>query len=74
MNDADGNLALLPEGMDLGAATMVSDMVPTGFHGAEIADIQFGDDVAVIGIGPVMQVAKFKPLIWKYRPCALLAA
>lgn len=51
-NDADGNLALLPERMDLGAATMVSDMVPTGFHGAELADIQFGDDVAVIGIGP----------------------
>ena len=31
----------------------MSDMVPTGFHGAELADIQFGDDVAVIGIGPV---------------------
>lgn len=28
-------------------------MVPTGFHGAELADIQFGDTVAVIGIGPV---------------------
>jgi len=28
-------------------------MVPTGFHGAELADIQFGDNVAVIGIGPV---------------------
>lgn len=53
MNDADGNSALLPEGTDLGAATMVSDMVPTGFHGAELADIQFGDDVAVIGIGSV---------------------
>ncbi len=54
MNDADGNLALLPEGgVDLGAATMVSDMVPTGFHGAELADIQFCDDIAAIGIGPV---------------------
>ncbi len=53
VNDADGNLALLPEGMDLGAACMVSDMVPTGFHGAELADIQYGDNVAVIGIGPV---------------------
>lgn len=53
VNDADGNLALLPEGMDLGAATMVCDMMPTGFHAAELADIQFGDDVAVIGIGPV---------------------
>lgn len=53
VNDADGNLALLPEGMDLGAACMISDMVPTGFHGAELAEIQFGDTVAVIGIGPV---------------------
>ena len=46
VNDADGNLALLPEGMDLGAACMISDMVPTGFHGAELAEIQFGDTVA----------------------------
>lgn len=53
VNDADGNLAHLPEGMDLGAAAMVSDMVPTGFHGVELADVQFGDNVAVIGIGPV---------------------
>lgn len=53
VNDADGNLALFPEGMDLGAATMVSDMMPTGFHGVELADVQFGDDVVVIGIGPV---------------------
>ena len=53
VNDADGNLAHLPEGMDLGAACMLSDMVPTGFHGVELADIQFGDNVAVIGIGPV---------------------
>ncbi|MBQ9763087.1 MAG: NAD(P)-dependent alcohol dehydrogenase [Phascolarctobacterium sp.] len=53
VNDADGNLAHLPEGMDLGAACMLSDMVPTGFHGVELADIQFGDNVAIIGIGPV---------------------
>ena len=53
VNDADGNLAKLPDGMDLGAAAMLADMVPTGFHGAELADISFGDNVAVIGIGPV---------------------
>lgn len=53
VNDADGNLALLPEGMDPAAATMFSDMVPTGFHGVELADIRLGDNVAVIGIGPV---------------------
>jgi len=53
VNDADGNLALLPEGMDPAAACMIADMVPTGFHGVELADVQFGDRVAVIGIGPV---------------------
>ncbi len=53
VNDADGNLALLPEGLELGAACMLADMVPTGFHGVELADVQFGDDVCVIGIGPV---------------------
>lgn len=53
VNDADGNLALLPEGMDYASACMLSDMVPTGFHGVELADIQFGDKVVVVGIGPV---------------------
>lgn len=53
VNDADGNLAKLPEGMDPAAACMLSDMVPTGFHGAELAGIEFGDSVCVIGIGPV---------------------
>jgi len=53
VNEADGNLALLPDGVDPAAAVMLSDMVPTGFHGAELADIQFGDSVCVIGIGPV---------------------
>lgn len=53
VNDADGNLAHLPEGMDIAAACMLADMVPTGLHGVELADIQFGDTVAVIGIGPV---------------------
>ena len=53
VNDADGNLAKLPEGMDLGAAAMLADMVPTGFHGAELAEISYGDNVAVIGVGPV---------------------
>ena len=53
VNDADGNLAHLPEGMDIVEACMLSDMVPTGFHGAELADVQFGDTVLVVGIGPV---------------------
>lgn len=53
VNEADANLALLPEGIDPAAAVMLSDMVPTGFHGVELADVQFGDSVCVIGIGPV---------------------
>lgn len=53
VNDADGNLALLPKEITPEEACMLSDMVPTGFHGAELADIQYGDTVLVIGIGPV---------------------
>lgn len=53
VNDADGNLALLPEGVDPADATMLSDMVPTGFHASELANVQYGDKVCVIGIGPV---------------------
>ncbi len=53
VNDADGNLALLPPSISVVDACMLSDMVPTGFHGAELADVQYGDEVLVIGIGPV---------------------
>ncbi len=53
VNDADGNLALLPDTINTVDACMLSDMVPTGLHGVELADVQFGDTVLVIGIGPV---------------------
>jgi threonine dehydrogenase-like Zn-dependent dehydrogenase len=53
VNEADANMAILPDDIDAAAAVMLSDMVPTGFHGVELADVQFGDDVCVIGIGPV---------------------
>ncbi len=53
VNDADGNLALLPKNIDPVEATMLADMVPTGFHGVELADVSFGDEALVIGIGPV---------------------
>ncbi len=53
VNEADANLALLPDGVAAEEAVMLADMVPTGFHGAELADVQYGDSVCVIGIGPV---------------------
>ncbi|HHX88032.1 MAG TPA: NAD(P)-dependent alcohol dehydrogenase, partial [Firmicutes bacterium] len=53
VNDADMNLALLPEGISLEEAVMITDMMTTGFHGAELANIELGYSVAVIGIGPV---------------------
>ncbi|MDD2446174.1 MAG: NAD(P)-dependent alcohol dehydrogenase [Tissierellia bacterium] len=53
VNEADANLAFLPKGMDPAEASMISDMVPTGFHGVENAEVAFGEDVLVIGIGPV---------------------
>jgi threonine dehydrogenase-like Zn-dependent dehydrogenase len=52
-NDADGNLAHAPEGVSLEEATMLADMIPPGFQTVELADVQFGDTVLVIGIGPV---------------------
>ena len=53
VNQADANLVLLPEGVSPEAALMTVDMRSTGFHGAELADIGYGDTVVVIGIGPV---------------------
>ena len=53
VNDADANLARLPDNVDPAEAVMLSDMIPTGFHGAELADIKYGESVCVIGIGPV---------------------
>jgi threonine dehydrogenase-like Zn-dependent dehydrogenase len=53
VNDADMNLAALPDRITLEQACMMPDMMTTGFHGAELADVQFGAVVAVIGIGPV---------------------
>jgi len=53
VNDADMNLAYMPDDIPLESAVMLVDMVTTGFHGAELADIELGSSVAVIGIGPV---------------------
>ena len=53
VNQADGNMAHLPDNVSLDQAVMISDMMTTGFYGAELAEIRPGDTVAVFGIGPV---------------------
>lgn len=53
VNEADANLAHLPEEVDATDAVMLTDMASTGIHGAELADVKIGDTVCVIGIGPV---------------------
>lgn len=53
VNEADGNLAKLPDSIPVAEASMLADMVPTGFHAAEMAGVKLGDTVCCIGIGPV---------------------
>jgi threonine dehydrogenase-like Zn-dependent dehydrogenase len=50
---ADANLTYLLDGVTPEQALMTVDMMSTGFYGVEMADVQFGDTVVVIGIGPV---------------------
>lgn len=52
-NDADGNLALLPDGVRPEDAVMLSDMLPPAVMAVNYADIQFGDVVLVVGTGAV---------------------
>lgn len=53
VNDADANLAFLPEDVAPEEALMVVDMMTTGFIAVENGRVGFGDTVVVIGIGPV---------------------
>jgi threonine dehydrogenase-like Zn-dependent dehydrogenase len=43
----------VPEGVTDEQAILVSDIFPTGYFGAELAEIKNGDTVAVFGCGPV---------------------
>jgi glutathione-independent formaldehyde dehydrogenase len=42
---------------------MLADIFPTGYHGAEMADVRPGDTVAVFGAGPVGIMAAYSCLI-----------
>jgi threonine dehydrogenase-like Zn-dependent dehydrogenase len=50
---ADVGPVVIPPGMDLDDAVMLTDVVPTGYQAAEMAGIQKGDTVVVFGAGPI---------------------
>jgi threonine dehydrogenase-like Zn-dependent dehydrogenase len=54
---ADFGPLKVPEGMEDEQALFLSDVLPTGYMGAEMCDITPGDIVAVWGAGPVGQFA-----------------
>ncbi len=49
---ADVNLLKVPEGMEDNKVVLLSDVMPTGWHGATLANVQKGNRVAVWGCGP----------------------
>ena len=50
---ADVSPTVIPRGMHVDDAVMLTDVVPTGYQAAEMAGIQPGDTVVVFGAGPV---------------------
>ncbi|WP_250516832.1 zinc-dependent alcohol dehydrogenase [Caballeronia sp. INDeC2] len=54
---ANASLIKLPENIDDERAILLSDIFPTGFFGAQLAEVRAGDTVAVFGAGPVGQFA-----------------
>ena len=53
VNEADANLARIPDAISDEQAAYTTDMMSTGFAAAENADIPMGGDVAVFAQGPV---------------------
>ena len=53
---ADIVLFKIPEGITDNQALIMSDILPTGYFGADMAEIKPGESVAVFGAGPVGQM------------------
>jgi threonine dehydrogenase-like Zn-dependent dehydrogenase len=54
---ANVGLVKLPDSVSDDQAILLSDVAPTGWFGAELAEVSPGDTVAVLGAGPVGQFA-----------------
>lgn len=53
IRDLDANAARIPPGVSREAAVLAADMLNTGLYGAQLADVQPGDTVVILGVGPV---------------------
>ena len=53
LDDAEMNLAHIPDNVTWEQSVIATDMMATAFEGVEQLDIRFGESVAVFGIGPV---------------------
>ena len=61
---ADFNCLQLPQGTEHEADfSLLADIFPTGYHGAELAGVKPGESVAVFGAGPVGLMAAYSCLI-----------
>ena len=61
---ADFNCLPLPAGTDHEASfALLADIFPTGYHGAELADVQPGESAAVYGAGPVGLMAAYSCVV-----------
>ena len=61
---ADFNCLTLPKGKEFESDfALLADIFPTGYHGAELADVKPGESVAVFGAGPVGLMAAYSSLI-----------
>lgn len=54
---ASTGLVKLPDDVSDDQAIFLSDIFPTGYFGADLAEIKLGDTVAIFGCGPVGQMA-----------------
>jgi threonine dehydrogenase-like Zn-dependent dehydrogenase len=50
---ADVGPTIIPPGMDIEDAVLLTDVTPTGYQAAEMGGIQKGDTVVVFGAGPI---------------------
>jgi 2-desacetyl-2-hydroxyethyl bacteriochlorophyllide A dehydrogenase len=68
---ADHACLPIPDGINVEQAVLLTDILPTGYFGARNADIQPGQTIAIIGMGPVGQMALMSAQL--FGPAEILA-